>query len=315
MIKKIMCLIGVGTVCVLVQAADAERAGDQNDQLVVVKESTPVVLKSLDHGIKGFEKLTDSTKDALREAGWLARPSAATVLKAGAWVACPIAAMVYLNHLLKKDKKARLLKLKKNQPQDTANPMAQLLMMMQMQGMGGGLTGTADEAVPQEKPELVDITWNENDILSGGRRRLLEGLLFMARACAVLGIVNFVDVLKDCWKGNTVPSAVRKYINTHIELENKKVEINEEYQKLDDRYKADFEIKLAKKMGVSLANCGEGLKSIFDKAKTQAEQSAIKGKEIAQESAFTGVGNVLGLPIIRWFAYLGKNLGQQEESQ
>jgi len=288
-------------------------------------EPQPIVLHTT-HGIKGFDLLSDTTKTTLRDAGWLQRPDWGMVIKSVFWVVGPIGLAIYINRILKKDKQARLLKFKKKQPQQQADPMAQLMMMMQMQHGGGGEGGMLPEDVAdgalidqaqENEDHEVDITWNEKDILPSAKRHVLQVMLFTLRVVAAFGIVNCVNVLKDCWKGNRVPASVRKKMNVHIGLEKQRNELQARISKISDpTYKAVEITQIAARNNMTAANLSDLLQPQNNQARAHDENDLIKAFQIKTDKAATRAavatrnsdlcqfGEAAGLPLLGWFGRL-----------
>lgn len=273
-------------------------------------EAQPIALHTT-HGIKGFDLLSDTTKTTLHDAGWLQRPNWGMVIKSVFWVAGPIGLAMYINRILKKDKKARLLKFKKKQPQQQTDPMAQLMMMMQMQHGGGGEGGMLPEDVAdgalidqaqENEDHEVDITWNEKDILPSTKRHVLQVVLFTLRAVAVFGIVNCVNVLKDCWKGNRVPASVRKHINVHIGLEKQRNEFQTEHDKLKPGAAREiFLALLARNNGWKQSEVNQHLDGIFACSHLKIENAATRAVVATRNSGLCQFGEAAGLPLLGWF--------------
>jgi hypothetical protein len=273
-------------------------------------EPLPIVLQTT-YGIKGFDLLSETTKTTLHDAGWLQRPDWGMVIKSVFWVVGPIGLAIYINRILKKDKQARLLKFKKKQPQQQADPMAQLMMMMQMQHGGGGEGGMLPEDVAdgalidqaqENEDHEVDITWNEKDILPSAKRHVLQVMLFTLRAVAAFGIVNCVNVLKDCWKGNRVPASVRKHMNVHIGLEKQRNELQAEYDKLTPgAARETFLALLARNNGWKQSEVNQQLDGIFACSHFKTEKAATRAAVATRNSDLCQFGEAAGLPLLGWF--------------
>ncbi|MDQ5891081.1 MAG: hypothetical protein QG604_955 [Candidatus Dependentiae bacterium] len=178
------------------------------------------------NGVKGLvllSKEVPAAEQLMSEYGWLNGPSWGDVAKAGIWTAASVSAMWYISRVLKRDKHARMIKLKKQQQaMGGINPMAQILRAMQMQQNGlsageGMDDGFEEQAAAPVAPEVLE--WNPDDILTPGKRRFLEIFSWVATGMSVLTVVNLVDRCKDKYHGNTVPSAIRNRINWFVNVE------------------------------------------------------------------------------------------------
>jgi hypothetical protein len=265
----------------------------------------------MQHGIEGFNMLSKNTQDVLQGAGWLERPDWGMIIKSALWVLGPIGLSMYINRILKKDKQARLLKFKKQQPQQQGDPMAQLMMMMQMQHGGAGgmlpedsLDGALiDQAQESNTGTDIESTWNEKDILPIAKRRVLQVIVIALRVTALFGIVNCVNVLKDCWKGNRVPASVRKHMNAHVALQKKQVKLTKDYQALGGNVvrKEIFTAQIAQQNGWKQHKVTNELKSLFERAETKVSSAAQKAATARQQSSLCQFGNAVGLPLLGWF--------------
>jgi hypothetical protein len=233
------------------------------------------------------------------------------IIKSALWVLGPIGLSMYINRILKKDKQARLLKFKKQQPQQQGDPMAQLMMMMQMQHGGAGgmlpedsLDGALiDQAQESNTGTDIECTWNEKDILPIAKRRVLQVVLIALRVTALFGIVNCVNVLKDCWKGNRVPASVRKHMNVHVALQKKEAKLQAEYAALGGEPVAEkiFMAHKAQQNGWKQHKVTNKLKSLFERAETKVSSAAQKAATARQQSSLCQFGNAVGLPLLGWF--------------
>ncbi|MDQ5941036.1 MAG: hypothetical protein QG632_762, partial [Candidatus Dependentiae bacterium] len=175
--------------------------------------------------ITHYDTLPQESKDILKKSGWLEGPSKSDIAKAFLWLGGSLAARKYITTILKRDKQACQLKLQRQQVgQGAVNPMAQLLRALQMQQGGeGGMSGipTEPELEAAEPIAEEELAWNPHDVLSPGKRKLLSVLSWAVTAVAVISVINVADRLKDAYRGNTVPSAVRSRINRHGEIDKK----------------------------------------------------------------------------------------------
>jgi len=263
-------------------------------------------------GVAHYDTLPADAKAILEKSGWLQGPSAGDIVKAVAWTAGSIALLKYVNTILKRDKKARLLQLERQQAdQGAVNPMAQLLRALQMQQQGeGGEAGmmpevTLDEAQPVA-PEQLE--WNPHDILTPGKRKFLSVLSWAVTALAVVSVINLADRLKDAYSGNTLPSAVRHCINRHGELE-KKVKDNRELVAANPGLAGPVVNDLRKKYGLdNIRNVGNGdpagMLGALIAARNENTTKALAGlSELGQNSVLVKTGRRTGLNVLGWFAY------------
>jgi len=203
------------------------------DQAVVDQASAPVVVPIMadvpfdvyqsakTHGIENWEKLPQKIKDYAQKNEWLGRPWASLGL-AAVLVAGGILCMKMLGDPLKKDKRARELKLKRDQQaMGGVNPMLQMLQMLERQQNGeeeetGPMKREAVLPEDQEAPGTKgskEESINERHVMKRGTRTVFRILLFLSKLATVGAVINVVDKAADCWKGNSLPWKLRKIIN------------------------------------------------------------------------------------------------------
>jgi|GEM_PF-7069771 len=167
--------------------------------------------------------LTVEQKEIMQNLGWDKGPSWYSLAASGAWVAGSIATMLVLGKVLKRDKKARELKLKKEQMAQQGpqiNPLLQMMRMMQMQQ--GGMEGMPDLGEDgmqliksDQQPDEVP-TWNPKHLLSPALRKFCQVSLWVARGVFAWALLSFGDKCRDWWQGTTARAAVRASINEHL---------------------------------------------------------------------------------------------------
>jgi hypothetical protein len=260
------------------------------------------------HGIEGFTALPQVVQGNLRSAGWLERPSMATVIKSALWVLGPIGLSIYLTRILKKDKQARLLKFKKQQPQPQGDPMAQLMMMMHMQNGGNSVLpdDSADGVLLDQASESmntdIEVTWNEKDILPSAKRYFLQAIVMALRATALFGVVNCANVLKDCWKGNRVPASVAEHMNAQVDLEKNYRALSGSYERTPQDLKPSFIANIARTNGFKLHKVTSELSSLRDAATRRTQAAITHAQNVSRTSDLCKIGDVTGLTLLGWLA-------------
>ena len=155
---------------------------------------------------------------AVGRAGYDNSPTMTQLLFSVVYAAGPLVVLKYVSHKLAKDTEARKIKLKKEQGNAGANPLAALLMQLQRSQMGGG--DSADDSDEIKLPDSAApvapevLQWNPHDILTPGKRKFFTALLWIAKIASILGVVQLGIVLRDKFvRGNTIPAAMHNLVN------------------------------------------------------------------------------------------------------
>jgi len=163
-------------------------------------------------------KAKDRIFTAVDASGQSQAPGFIGVLSAAIYAAGPLLVNKYVMSRLARDKQARELKLKKEQPAMAANPMAQIMMRLQKLQEGGDEDSFDEEPMISDSAAPVDpkeLEWNPDDILSPGKRRFFAAVSWLATLLSIVGVVNLGDTLKDQWRGNTISSAMHHQVNEY----------------------------------------------------------------------------------------------------
>ena len=173
------------------------------------------------HGIENYTILPAKVKAVIEEKKWNSRPWRTlfgSVVAAGG----SIALMQWINAVLRKDKRARELKLKKEQHvMGGANPMLHMMRMLEMQQKNGDESDDQTKAtmpLPEDEQHAVvaqeeALQWNQKHILKPGVRKGLGVLLFFLRITSLAMVIKVLDSGRDFWHGNCVPMALKQEIN------------------------------------------------------------------------------------------------------
>lgn len=262
--------------------------------------------------ITHYDTLPQESKDILKKSGWLEGPSKSDIAKAFLWLGGSLAARKYITTILKRDKQACQLKLQRQQVgQGAVNPMAQLLRALQMQQGGeGGMSGipTEPELEAAEPIAEEELAWNPHDVLSPGKRKFLSVLSWAVTAVAVISVINVADRLKDAYRGNTVPSAVRSRINRHGEIDKK---VADARKVITDN--PGFALQIARELhkeyglnslrGVGGSDQEETMAKVLSARNEDTTKVVRELDELRKNSAFINFANRSGLNVLGWFAY------------
>ena len=153
----------------------------------------------------------------VEQGGYDKGPSSTQLLFSVVYALGPLAVLKYVSNALAKDQEARKIKLKKEQGNSGANPLAALLMQLQRSQMGGeNSNDSADDIKLPDSADPVDeevLEWNPHDILTAGKRKFFTTLLWISKIASVLGVVQLADVVRDKIRGNTIPAVMHQLVN------------------------------------------------------------------------------------------------------